>query len=501
MTSDFTPQPHEEAIALIQSKAPVARAVFDAMLPELRGRAFAIAGIEAAGTLQRARDAIAGLPAGKPWAEVKEDVLREISPFFSDEEGAAERRAEVLIRTHGFQAFNAANWRGAQEDTDTTHLQYLATEDSHVRASHIALNGLILPKDDPFWDHHTPPWEWGCRCRIRAINPDLLDEAKAEDAGRPPAGKLVMEGPALEQLRNGTLIREGDNGQMGRFDVTPPKDRAGAGQAFQWHPDDLRLPIGELKLRYDAETWADFEAQAKRTMVMPETTLWNWLHSQPAEKRSRSEIARMDQVTGRKISELESRRIGATDEYAHASPEVIRRDSERFFRGGEKAFGASWADWGAALEAESGRDFATEWRAQVAAAATGRKPLVHEELGPSAPRVAAALRKMLPAGVEVWATESDLYVYRPSALKGLADPNKPLRQQVVANAHNGRWLGYGANRWNEPTVPVEILNPEGRVVSGFSAPREAPEKFAQERADDFTLATGLKYRAKIITRP
>jgi SPP1 gp7 family putative phage head morphogenesis protein len=276
MTTDFTAQPHKEAIALIQSKAPVARAVFDAMLPELRGRAFAITGIEAAGVLRNARDAIAGLPAGKPWAEVKEDVLKEISPFFDSDE-AADRRADLLIRTHGFQAFNAASYRVAQEDEDTTHLQYLATEDGHARDSHIALNGVILPKDDPFWATHTPPWEWGCRCRIRAINPDLLDEARAEDAGRPPAGKLVIEGPALDQLRNGTLIREGDNGQMGRFDVTPPVQRQTEGTPYQWHPDDLRLPLHSILDRYDAKTGDAFLAYARNTKLAPHATLLDWL--------------------------------------------------------------------------------------------------------------------------------------------------------------------------------------------------------------------------------
>lgn len=252
------------------------------MLPELRARAFTITGIEAANTLQRARDTIAELPAGKPWAEVKGDLLAQISPYFG-EEGEAERRADLLIRTHGFQAFNASNYRVAQEDADTTHLQYLATEDSHVRASHLALNGVILPKDDPFWQTHTPPWEWGCRCRIRAINPDLLDEARAEDAGRPPAGKLVIEGPALDQLRNGTLIREGANGQMGRFDVTPPAERQTDGTPYQWHPDNLRIPLADLRAKYDAPTFDAFEQMSRRETVdlgngQP-VTVWEWLNA------------------------------------------------------------------------------------------------------------------------------------------------------------------------------------------------------------------------------
>lgn len=295
----ITPQPHTEAVDFLQGKPVVTRRVFDEMLPELRGRVFTITGIECANTLQRARDAIAGLPEGRTWAEAKEDLLAEISPFFSTEPtgedgtgpSAAERRAELLLRTQGFQAFNAANWRAAQEDEDTTHLQYLATEDGHARETHLALNGLILPKDDPFWATHTPPWEWGCRCRIRAINPDLLDEARAEDAGQAPGNRLVIEGPALDKLRQGVLVRDGRGGQSGVFDVTPPSERAPQeGQpAFQWNPGDLRLPLADLRDRYQdqPEAWQAFEDQAKQNEIEPGLTVWDWLTRKKKQKATK----------------------------------------------------------------------------------------------------------------------------------------------------------------------------------------------------------------------
>lgn len=265
---DITPTPHEEAIALIRGKAVVTRDVFDGLLPELRGRAFTVTGIEDANTLQRIRDTIADLPQGSVWKDVKAGVADELKPFLGD---GAERRAELLLRTHAFQAFQASNWRVAQADADTTHLQYLATEDDRVRDSHLALNGLILPKDDPFWDTHLPPWDWGCRCRIRPMNPDFVAEAKAEDANRAPEDKLVMEGPALERLRDGQLQRDGRT-----FDVTPPSqtDRE---NGYSWHPDNLRIPVAELQQRYDAPTWSAFESQMKAAKLADGVSAWSWL--------------------------------------------------------------------------------------------------------------------------------------------------------------------------------------------------------------------------------
>lgn len=269
----FIIKPHDEAVALIDSRRPVAMSVFKGMLPELRGRAFAVSGVEGAAVLQRIRDAIAGLAEGGKdgtWDKVKASVADELEPYLG-EEGAG-IRATLLIRTHGFQAFQASNWRVAQEDDDTTHLQYLATEDDHVRDSHLALNGLVLPKNDPFWNKHYPPWEWGCRCRVRPMNPDLVDMERDKDAERAPEDRNVVEGPVRKALENGTLIREGR-----RYDVTAPSDKANDGNAFQWHPDDLRLPLAELKQRYDPPVWDAFESWARSTIATGTQSVWSWL--------------------------------------------------------------------------------------------------------------------------------------------------------------------------------------------------------------------------------
>ena len=269
----FDPKPHEEAIALIEGKPVVTRAVFDQMLPEIRGRVFTITGVEGANVMERVRDAIAGLPQGGAdgtWDKVKAQVVSELEPYLGE---GADQRAELLIRTHGFQAFQASNWRVAQADQDTTHLQYMTMEDDRVRDSHAALDGLVLPKDDPFWDDHTPPWDWGCRCRIRAMNPDLVEMTRVADEDRNPEDKLVVEGPALTQLRNGTLMRDGQ-----RFDVTPPANSAGGG--FTWHPDNLRIPLDQLQHRYEPEVFADFKKFSQRTKLTKKLSLWDWLEQQ-----------------------------------------------------------------------------------------------------------------------------------------------------------------------------------------------------------------------------
>jgi SPP1 gp7 family putative phage head morphogenesis protein len=271
MATSFAPTPHEEAVALIKGKPAVTRAVFDRLLPEIKARAFTITGIEAADIQQDIRDTIASLAQGENWDDVKDQVAAALEA--SHIEGA-EKRATLLIRTHGFQAFQAANWRVAQEDEDTTHMQYLATEDGNARESHLALNGIILPKDDPFWDTHTPPWDWGCRCRIRPMNPDMVDEARQDDEGQAPEDRNVLAPAVADQLRNGTLLR---NGQ--RFDVTPPKDQGKSASPYEWNPRSLRLPMDEILKRYDDTIAQGFREWSQNVEVNPQNpgSLWDWL--------------------------------------------------------------------------------------------------------------------------------------------------------------------------------------------------------------------------------
>jgi SPP1 gp7 family putative phage head morphogenesis protein len=170
-----SPVPHAEAIAFIAGKPAVTREVFDRLLPELQARAFTITGIEGANILQTVRDRIAELPAGADWNELKHKIVDDISPWLVNPDAdpeerdrqavAADRRAELLLRTHGFQAYQSAQYEVMERQKDVfQYWMYMTMEDDAVREAHAALDGIVLPAGDPFWASHYPPWDWGCRC-------------------------------------------------------------------------------------------------------------------------------------------------------------------------------------------------------------------------------------------------------------------------------------------------------------------------------------------------
>lgn len=264
---ELRPRPHTEAALMLRRKVPVLREVFDQLSPELRIRAFTISGVTATGLIQKVRDRIASIPEEHAsW----EDARTEITSWLKDWMGpvAARRRAELLLRTHLFQAYQAANWRAMQEDPSAKFMQYLATEDDRVRDTHRALNGLILPKTDPFWDTHFPPWEWGCRCRARVVTDFEADIVKGQDQNNPPEEQRLVTGPRLERLRAGHLERGGRTFFVGT-DPTKPRGE------FSWTPDDLLLGFKQALDRLPPEQAHDLQQLASK-VVIGNRTLSDW---------------------------------------------------------------------------------------------------------------------------------------------------------------------------------------------------------------------------------
>ena len=178
--------PNKAAADYIRGKAVADPKNFGALPNQLKQRAFAVAGIEQLDVAKRIRDAVAKLPEGANWDEVKKEIAAEISPYLGDggmdaaaQNRAARARAEHLLRTQGFQAYAVARHQ-QQMATVGSHpyWMYETVGDNRVRAGHAKLDGKVLRADDPWWKTHYPPWDWGCRCVVIA-----LDEEDAQEFG------------------------------------------------------------------------------------------------------------------------------------------------------------------------------------------------------------------------------------------------------------------------------------------------------------------------------
>lgn len=188
MTANLTIEtfPNEAAADYIRGKAVADPTHFGNLPPQLKQRAFTVAGIEQLDALQRIRDAVAKLPEGASWDEAKREIAAEISPFTGGDMKAARARAEFQLRTHGFQAYAVARHQQQMEDIDVfPYWKYETVGDSRVRPGHAALDGKVLRADDPWWNTHYPPWDWGCRCIVIE-----LTELDAKKQGITPPNEM-----------------------------------------------------------------------------------------------------------------------------------------------------------------------------------------------------------------------------------------------------------------------------------------------------------------------
>ena len=192
MTANLTIEtfPNEAAAAYMRGKAVADPTHFGNLPPQLKQRAFTVAGIEQLDALQRIRDAVAKLPEGASWDEAKKEIAAEISPFVGGDMKAARAKAEMQLRIHGFQAYAVARHQEQMETIDVfPYWKYVTVGDSRVRPAHAALDGKVLRADDPWWKTHYPPWDWGCRCIVEA-----LDEEDAEAAGISTSAEMPTPG-------------------------------------------------------------------------------------------------------------------------------------------------------------------------------------------------------------------------------------------------------------------------------------------------------------------
>jgi SPP1 gp7 family putative phage head morphogenesis protein len=289
----FNPAPATEAVAFIRAKAPLKRAQFEQLLPELQALAFTVSGVTAADALQDLRDTVATLPEGVNFKTVQKQVAaklathldaEDLQPLLVDldpEELAAKQaqlmqRARFLVRHHGNQAYAVTAYQDLQEHGDIFPFwKYLTVGDGHVRDTHRALDGLVLPKDHEFWQTHFPPWEFGCRCQVVPVTEGEYKEYQKLDEGKEEHERQTLTDAQLEALTNERAIQRSIGGVPTKVDLRAPRERM-IEDPYIFDPGVYQIPLETLRARYDAPVWAEFEKFARGTKL-PSGSLWQWL--------------------------------------------------------------------------------------------------------------------------------------------------------------------------------------------------------------------------------
>ena len=88
-----------------------------------------------------------------------------VDPLTGEEVNArlgSDRRLKVIYNTNIRSAYQQGKWERTQASGMHPYLMYRTGNSKNHRREHLAWDGLILPKDDPWWNSHFPQNVYGC---------------------------------------------------------------------------------------------------------------------------------------------------------------------------------------------------------------------------------------------------------------------------------------------------------------------------------------------------
>lgn len=145
-------------------------------------RAFWVAGVTEGSVVQDVFDALdRAIEDGTALEDFKADVGVSLEEAWGGEDAA---RLETTFRTNVMSSYNGGRHEMFNEPEvkkARPYLRFDAVSDSRTSDICEALDGKVLPADDPFWLKHTPPLHFNCRSVLTPLDP-----VEAEDEGISP---------------------------------------------------------------------------------------------------------------------------------------------------------------------------------------------------------------------------------------------------------------------------------------------------------------------------
>ncbi|RUM32467.1 MAG: hypothetical protein DSY42_00915, partial [Aquifex sp.] len=181
--------PFEEAIKFMRSLVPMTRDEFDRLSQELKFRAFTIARVFSLDVINRIKERyIKALQRG----ETISDVMRFLDETL-EKIGISERNPywlEVHARNNFLTAYNAGRWAQITKAKTVKYLVYNAILDERTTKLCKSLDGVVRPKDDPFWDRFMPPNHHSCRSLATVVKNEFAYLKRIKSTSRKKIEKL-----------------------------------------------------------------------------------------------------------------------------------------------------------------------------------------------------------------------------------------------------------------------------------------------------------------------
>lgn len=181
-TPPTEPGRFDEAVDFFRRRVPMRKTEWSKLGTGARQRGFTVAEVAQLDVINSVWSALDdSIANGSTFDEFKKTVTADLVDEWQGRVANPPARIATIFRTNVVQAQNAG--RHAQMTTPAIlerrpFWQYVDVDDQRECPICNACHGVILPFDDPWWDTHSPPNHFSCRCRKRP-----LTVAQAESMG------------------------------------------------------------------------------------------------------------------------------------------------------------------------------------------------------------------------------------------------------------------------------------------------------------------------------
>lgn len=168
----------------------------------------------------------------------------------------SDRRLKTIYKTNLRSAYQKGVYDRTMESPLHKYFLYRLGLSAQHRQEHAAWEGLILPKDDPFWNSHFPPSDWGCNCFVQALTEERKKMYENKGLTVPPLtgeekGYTVKVKTERPVIRYRTYI----NPRKNIIEKVPE----GVAPGFNWNPSlaGRDLPLFNEFMSKASEKWPE----------------------------------------------------------------------------------------------------------------------------------------------------------------------------------------------------------------------------------------------------
>jgi len=228
----------------------------------------------------------------------RKDMTDPLTGRTVDAQLGSDRRLKTIYNVNMRSAYQKGQYDRTMESDLHPYLMYRIGPSVKHRQDHESWDGLILPKNDPFWDSHFPPNGWGCKCYTRAVTENQRKKYEAEGIPVPPAAdgsgggtlRIKSEAPPV-------TYKAYVNERKGIVEKVP----VGVDPAFNWH-------IGKNGRQQALQALREKIENSKK-ILMGNTALFEDAPL-PLEQKEIKELERLSDMAYRNLTENEKFYVG-----------------------------------------------------------------------------------------------------------------------------------------------------------------------------------------------